>query len=178
MAKKSLHCQQEKNPVFDSWTMLVSCGKFSALPTNRAFPSSKRYAYLKNGVKAEASYWCARYCIKIRKCILILCNDWELMPSILSACSRASLWSCKMIAWDIAASTAFHPVGATAAKWSFWRKPDKEAWSRWRDAWLWVFKNERPTAFSFTLWTLSVTLTVPRSLSIFCSLRSKCIGEP
>jgi len=24
--------------------MLVSCGKFSALPTNRAFPSSKRYA--------------------------------------------------------------------------------------------------------------------------------------
>lgn len=89
------------------------------------------------------------------------------MPSLLSACSRASLWSCEMTAWDVAASTAFHPVGATAAKWSFWRKLDEEAWSRWRDVWLWIFRNERPTTFSFTLWILPVALTVPMSLSIF-----------
>lgn len=73
--KKKIFIASKKKTGFDSWMMLVSCGKFSALPTNRAFPSSKRYAYLKRGVKAEASYWCARYCIKITKCILILCND-------------------------------------------------------------------------------------------------------
>lgn len=48
------------------------------------------------------------------------------MPSVLSAYSKAFLESWGMIVWNTAASTAFSPVGDTAAKWSFWRELDEE----------------------------------------------------